>query len=54
MALRIDAKFEGKLTYAFKNDMKNLANFHRLKNSDFILESKIAELNKNKNSKQSD
>ena len=54
MALRIDAKFEGKLTCAFKNDMKNLANFHRLKNSDFILESKIAELNKNKNSKQSD
>ena len=29
-------------------------NFHRLKNSDFILESKMAELNKNKNSKQPD
>ena len=27
---------------------------HRLKNSDFILESKMAELNQNKNSKQSD
>ena len=37
-----------------KNDMKNLANFHRLKNSDFIMESKMVELNKNKNSKQSD
>ena len=29
MALNIDATFEGKLTYAFKNDMRNLANFHR-------------------------
>ena len=29
MALNIDAKFEGKLTCAFKNDMKNLANFHQ-------------------------
>ena len=54
MALRIDAKFEGKLTCAFKNDMNNLANFHCLKNSDFILESKMAELNQNKNSKQPD
>ena len=53
-ALKTDAKFEGKLTCAFKNDMKNLANFHRLKNSDFSLESKMVELNKNKNSKQSD
>ena len=50
MALNNDAKFEGKLTCAFKNDTKNLTNFHRLKNSDFILESKMAELNKNKNS----
>ena len=48
MALRIDVKFEGKLTCAFKNDMKNLVNFHRLKNSDFILESKMAELIKKK------
>ena len=27
MALKIDARFEGKLTCAFKNDMKNLTNF---------------------------
>ena len=54
MAFNIDAKFEGNLAYAFKNDMKNLANFDRLKNSDFILESKMAELNHNKNSKQPD
>ena len=52
MALKIDAKFEGKLTCAFTNDMKNLANFHRLKNSDSISESKMVELNQNKNSKQ--
>ena len=36
MALKIDKKFEEKLTCAFKNDMRNLANFHRLRNSDFI------------------
>ena len=29
MALNIDATVEGKLTCAFKNDMRNLANFHR-------------------------
>ena len=29
MALNIDAAFEGKLTSAFKNDMRNLANFHQ-------------------------
>ena len=29
MALNIDAKFEGKLTCAFKNDMRNLAYFHQ-------------------------
>ena len=29
MALKIDTKFEGKLTCAFKNDMRNLANFHQ-------------------------
>ena len=34
--------------------MRNLANFHRLKNSDFILESKMTELNQNQNSKQLD
>ena len=54
MSLNIDTKFEGKLTCAFKNDMKNLANFHRLKNSNLILESKMAELIQNKNSKQPD
>ena len=31
MALKIDANFEGKLTCALKNDMKNLTNLHRLK-----------------------
>ena len=31
MALKIDAKFEGKLTCDFKNDMTNLSNLHRLK-----------------------
>ena len=29
MALNIGVKFEGKLTCASKNDMKNLANFHQ-------------------------
>ena len=45
MALRLDAKFEGKLTCAFENDMKNLENFQRLRNSNFILEGKMAKLN---------
>ena len=54
MALKIDAKFEEKLICAFKNEMRNLANFHRLINSDFILENKMAELNQNKNLKQVD
>ena len=54
MTLKIDAKFEGKLTTAFRNDMGNLANFHRLKNNDFTLEGNMAELNQNKNLKQLD
>ena len=54
MALKIDIKSKGKLTCAFQNDIRNLANFHKLKNSDFVLESKMAELNQNKNSKQLD
>ena len=54
MTLKINTKFEGKLTCTFQNDMKNLANFLRLKNSDFILETKMVELNENKNSKQLD
>ena len=29
MALMVGAKFEGKLTCAFENDMVNLANFHQ-------------------------
>ena len=29
MALNIDATFEEKLSSAFKNDMRNLANFHQ-------------------------
>ena len=29
MALNIDTTFEGKLTCAFKSDLKNLANFHQ-------------------------
>ena len=54
MELKIDTKFEGNLTCAFQNQMRNLENFHRLKNSDFILESKMAELNPNKSLKQLD
>ena len=29
MGLNIDVKFEGKLTFAFKNYMSNLGNFHQ-------------------------
>ena len=50
--LKIDANFEGELICAFKNDMRNLANLHWLKNSDFILKSEMVELNQNKNSNQ--
>ena len=53
--MKIDTKFEGKLTFALKNDMRNRANFRGLKNSDLILESQMAGLNQNtKNSKQPD
>ena len=31
MALKIDDKFKEKVTCAFKNDMINLVNMHRLK-----------------------
>ena len=44
MALKVDSKFKGKLACTFTIDVKNLENFRRLKNSDFILESKMAEL----------
>ena len=54
MPLDIDAKFEGNLTRDLKNGMWNLVSFYRLENSDFNLESKMAELNQNKNSKQLD
>ena len=50
MTLKNDAKFEGKTTCAFKND-RNFANLYWLKNSNFILESKMSELNQNENSK---
>ena len=36
------------------NDMRTLKNFNRLKNNNFTLKSKLAELNQNKNSKQPD
>ena len=54
IALTIGAKCFGKLPFFFKNDKKNLTNFRRMKNSDFILENKLVELNQNKNSKQAD
>ena len=54
MALKIGIKSEAKLTCASQNGMWNLANFYRLKNSDFILESKMVELNQNKKSEQLD
>ena len=49
IAIKIDAECEGKLTCTFKNNTRNLGNW--LENSDFILESKMVELNQNKNSK---
>ena len=52
MALNIDAKFEGKLTRMTWKIWEMFV--HRPKNSDLILESKMAELNKNKNSKKPD
>ena len=54
MAMMINAKSVGKLTCALKKGMRNLTNFNRLKSSDFILESKMAELSEYKNSKQPD
>ena len=36
MAFNIDTKFEGKLTFTFKTNMRNLGNFH-LKASKFGL-----------------
>ena len=48
------SKIWKKTDLCFQNDIRKLTNFHRLKNSDFILESKTAELNQNQNSKQAD
>ena len=42
-------KISRKTDLCFHNWHEKFANFHRLKNSDFILEIKMAELNKNKN-----
>ena len=44
MAVKIDTKFKGKLAFTFQNDMSSLAN----------LQSKMPELNQNKNQKQLD
>ena len=49
IALKIDAKFKGKLIWRIWQIF-----IYRLKNSDFILESKMAEINQNENSKQTD
>ena len=54
IALKINARCEGKLSCTFNNDMRTLANFCKLKNSSFILKSKVVELNQNQNSKQAD
>ena len=54
MPLNIVAEFEGKLTCALKNDMRNLKNFDRLKNSNFILKRIMVESNQNKNQKRPD
>ena len=50
MVLKIDTKFKGKLACGFKNDMKNFGrHVHRLKNSGFILDCIMTELNQNQN-----
>ena len=46
------SKIWSKTDLCFQNRHGNSDNVHRLTNSDFILRSKIAELNQNKNSKQ--
>ena len=43
-----------KTDLSFQKWHEEFRKFYRLKNSDFILESKVVELNQNKNSKQSD
>ena len=55
MVLNIDAKFELRLTWVFKNGMNNLASFSsQAENSNFILGSKMTELNQNKTWKEPD
>ena len=41
MALNNDAKFEQKMTFTFKNDMRNLRNFHQKFSPKFSLLSKV-------------
>ena len=55
-ALKIDAKLEGKLTYSFPKMIRRVWQIfvRRLKNIDFILESKMEELNQEKYSNQPD
>ena len=36
MALKIDPKFKRKVACAFKNDMRDLSNMHRLKKMNFV------------------
>ena len=52
MAIKNYAEFKQKLTFRYKIDMRNLTKFDRLRNSNFILESKLVELNQNKNLKK--
>ena len=52
MKVKCDAKFDEKLTCGLENDKRNLAKLHTLENSDFMLESKMPELNQNENLKQ--
>ena len=55
IALETDAKFERNWLAISKMTWRISQIFvHKLKNKDFVLESKMAELNKNKNLKQSD
>ena len=53
MALKIDAKFEGKLALSFQK-WQEFGKFLQAEKIDFILESKLVELNQNEYSKQWD
>ena len=54
MALKIDAKFEGKLALSFQKWHEEFDKFLQAEKIDFILESKLVELNQNEYSKQWD